>query len=96
MLWYVPHRLYRCLTHHFTPNFPYKYNLIMGTPNYIYIRYGMVFQYQIVIFFYIISVYTVCHVDHHFKVHQVQKNFASSWQIVLVVIHSGICHAFWS
>ena len=45
----------------------------MGTPNYIYIGYGMVFQYQIVIFFfYIISVYTVCHVDHHVKVPQVQ------------------------
>ena len=44
----------------------------MGTPNYIYIGYGMVFQYQIVIFFYIISVYTVCHIDHYIKVHQVQ------------------------
>ena len=44
----------------------------MGTPNYIYIGYGMVFQYQIVIFFCIISVYTVCHVDHYVKVHQVQ------------------------
>ena len=45
----------------------------MGTSNYIYIGYGMVFQYQIVIFpFYNISVYTACHVDHYVKVHQVQ------------------------
>ena len=41
MLWHVPHRFYRCLTHNFTQNLPYKYNLNMGTPNYIYIGYGM-------------------------------------------------------
>ena len=29
----------------------------------------MVFQYQITILFYIISVYTVCHVDHYVQVH---------------------------
>ena len=52
MLWHEPHRFYRCLTHHFTQNLPYKYNLIRGTPNYIYIGYGMVFLYQIAIFFY--------------------------------------------
>ena len=50
MLWHVPHRFYRCLTHRVTQNLPYKYNLNMGTPNHIYIGYSMVFQYQIVIF----------------------------------------------
>ena len=35
-LWHEPYRFYRCLTHHFTQNLPYKYNLIMGTPNHIY------------------------------------------------------------
>ena len=57
MLWQVH---YRYLTHHFTPNLPYKYNLIMGTPNYIYIGYGMVFQYQIVIFSFILLAFTLC------------------------------------
>ena len=42
----------------------------MGTPTSIYIGYGLVFQYQIVILFYSISIYTVCHVDHYIKVHQ--------------------------
>ena len=88
MLWHEPHRFYRCLTHHFTQNLPYKYNLIMGTPNYIYIGYGMVFQYQIVILFYIISVYTVCHVDHYVKVHQVQIKF---W---LIMANSASGHSF--
>ena len=68
----------------------------MGTPKYIYIGYGMLVQYQIVIFSYINYVYTVCHVDHYIKVHQVQVKFGSSWQIVLVIIHSGIRHPFWS
>ena len=60
----------------------------MGTPNYIYIGYGMVFQYQIVILFYIISIYTVCHVDHYVKVHQVQIKF---W---LITANSASDHSF--
>ena len=60
----------------------------MGTPNYIYIGYGMVFQYQIVIFFYIISVYTVCHVDRYVKVHQVQI------KIWLIMANCASGHSF--
>ena len=60
----------------------------MGTPNYIYIGYGMVFQYQIVIFFYTISIYTVCHVDHYVKVHQVQIKF---W---LIMANGASGHSF--
>ena len=48
----------------------------------------MVFQYQIVILFYIISVYTVCHVDHYVKVHQVQIKF---W---LITANSASDHSF--
>ena len=66
----------------------------MGTPKYMYIGYGMLVQYHIVIFSYINYVYAVCHIDHYVKVHQVQINFGSSWQIVLVIIHSGIRHLF--
>ena len=89
MLWHEPHRFYRCLTHRFTQNSPYKYNLIMGTPNYICIGYGMVFQYQKLSFsLCIISVYTVCHVDHYVKVHQVQIKF---W---LIMANSASDHSF--
>ena len=49
---------------------------------------GMVFQYQIVIFFCIISVYTVYHVDHYVKVHQVQIKF---W---LIMASSASGHSF--
>ena len=49
----------------------------------------MVFQYQIVIFFCVISVYTVCHVDHYVKVHQVQKKFF--W---LITANSASGHSF--
>ena len=48
----------------------------------------MVFQYQIVILFYIMSVYTVCHVDHYVKVHQVQIKF---W---LITANSASDHSF--
>ena len=50
--------------------------------------YGIVFQYQIVIFFYFINVYTVCHVDHHVKVHQVPIKF---W-LIMAISASG--HSF--
>ena len=64
----------------------------------MYIGYGMLVQYQIVIFAGLtllsIAFYTVCHVDLYVKVHQVQIKFGSSWQIVLVIILSGICHSF--
>ena len=60
----------------------------MGTLNHIYIGYGMVFQYQIVIFFCVISIYTVCHVDHYVKVHQVQIKF---W---LITANSASGHSF--
>ena len=57
----------------------------------------MVFQYQIVIFFYIISVYTVCHIDHYIKsASSSNKILAHHGKIVLVIIHSGIRRAFWS
>ena len=60
----------------------------MGTPNYIYIGYGMLVQYQIVIFSCIISIYTVCHIDHYVKVHQVQVKF---W---LIMANSASGHSF--
>ena len=44
----------------------------MGTPNHIYTWYGMVWYSNTkssFFFFYIISVYTVCHVDHYVQVH---------------------------
>ena len=60
----------------------------MGTANYMYIRYGMLVQYQIVIFFYINSIYTVCHIDHYVKVHQVHIKF---W---LIMANSASDHSF--
>ena len=60
----------------------------MGTPNYMYIGYGMLVQYQIVILSCIIIVYTVCHVDHYVKVHQVQIKF---W---LFIANSVSDHSF--
>ena len=48
----------------------------------------MVFQHQFVIIFYIISVYTVCHIDHYVKVHQVQIKF---W---LITANSASGHSF--
>ena len=62
--------------------------LNMGTPNYMYIGYGMLVQYQIVIFSCINSVYTVCHVDHYVKVHQVKIKF---W---LITAYSASDHSF--
>ena len=60
----------------------------MGIANYMYIRYGMLVQYQIVIFSYINSVYTVCHIDHYVRVHQVQIKF---W---LIMANSASDHSF--
>ena len=54
----------------------------------MYIGYGMLVQYQIVIFSYINSIYTVCHVDHYVKVHQVQIKF---W---LIMANSASDHSF--
>ena len=59
----------------------------MGTANYMHIGYGMLVQYQIVIFF-INNVYTVCHIDHYVKVHQVQIKF---W---LITANSASDHSF--
>ena len=67
MLWHVFHRFYRCLIHHSTQICYVNTVLNMGTPNYMYIGYGMLVQYQIVIFSYINYVYTVCHIDHYIK-----------------------------
>ena len=49
----------------------------------------MLVQYQSVIFFScIISIYTVCHIDHYVKVHQVQIQF---W---LIMANSASDHSF--
>ena len=53
----------------------------------MYIGYGMLVQYQIVIF-YINSIYTVCHIDRYIKVHQVQIKF---WPIMA---NSASDHSF--
>ena len=77
----------------------YKYGYC---PGHMYIGYGMLVQYQIVIFLcpYINthSVYIVCHIESHsmLKFTKFKVNFGSSWHIVLLVILSGICHSFWS
>ena len=60
----------------------------MGTPNYIYIGYGMVFITKLSFFFCVISIYTVCHVDHYVKVHQFQIKF---W---LITANSASDHSF--
>ena len=65
-----------------------KYTLNMGTPKYMYIGYGMLVQYQIVIFPYINYVCTVCHVEYYVKVHQVQIKF---W---LIMANSASDHSF--
>ena len=88
MLWHVFHRFYRCLMHHSTQNCYVNTALNMGTPKYMYIGYGMLVQYQIVVFSYINYVYTVCHVDHYIKVHQVQIKF---W---LIMANSASDHSF--
>ena len=54
----------------------------------MYIGYGMLVQYQIVIFFCIYSIYTVCHIDHYVKVHQVQIKF---W---FIMANSASDHSF--
>ena len=46
------------------------------------------FNTKIVILFYIISIYTVCHIDHYVKVHQVQIKF---W---LIMANSASGHSF--
>ena len=65
---------------------------IWGCPDYMYIGYGMLVQYQIVSFFmsYINthSIYIVCHVDLYVKVHQVQIKF---W---LIMANSASDHSF--
>ena len=63
----------------------------MGTANYMYIRYGVLVQVPNCHFFfmsYINSIYTVCHVDHYVKVHQVQIKF---W---LITANSASDHSF--
>ena len=69
----------------------------------MYIGYGMLVQYQIVIFFscpYINthSIYIVCHIESYsmLKFTKLKVTFGSSWHVVLLVILSGICHSFWS
>ena len=52
------------------------------------IGYGMSVQYHIVIFSHINYGYTVCHVDHYIKVHQVQIKF---W---LITANSAGDHSF--
>ena len=56
----------------------------------MYIGYGMLVQYQMVIIFmfYTNYGYTVCHVDHYIKVHQVQIKF---W---LIMANSASDHSF--
>ena len=77
----------------------YKYGYC---PGHMYIGYGMLVQYQIVIFLCLYtnthSVYIVCHIESYstLKFTKFRYNFGSSWHIVLVVILSGICHLFWS
>ena len=48
----------------------------------------MLVQYQIVIFSCIISIYTVCHIDHYVEVHQVQIKF---W---IITANSASDHSF--
>ena len=61
----------------------------MGTPNYIYIGVVWYCNTKLSFFFFcIISVYTVCHVDHYVKVHQVQIKF---W---LITANSASDHPF--
>ena len=68
---------------------PCKYIYKYGYPQlHIYIGYGMLVPFQIVIFSCIISVYTVCHIDHYVKVHQVQIKF---W---LIMANSASGHSF--
>ena len=58
----------------------------------MYIRYGMLVQYQIVSFLCLtlipIGIYIVCHVDLYVKVHQVQIKF---W---LIMANSASDHSF--
>ena len=58
----------------------------MGTPKYIYIGYGIWFNTKLSFSFF--SIYTVCHVDHYVKVHQVQRKF---W---LIMANSASDHSF--
>ena len=46
------------------------------------------FNTKLSFFFYIVSIYTVCHVDHYVKVHQVQIKF---WFITAI---SASGHSF--
>ena len=48
----------------------------------------MLVQYQSVIFSCIINIYTVCHIDHYVKVHQVQIKL---W---LIMANSASDHSF--
>ena len=48
----------------------------------------MLVQYQSVIFLCIISIYTVCHIDHYVKVHQVQIKFC------LIMANGASDHSF--
>ena len=59
-------------------------------PNYMYIGYGILVQYQIFLCLTLISnsIYTVCHVDLYIKVHQVQIKF---W---LIMANSANDHSF--
>ena len=56
----------------------------------MHIGYGMLVQYQMVIFFMFYNNYgyTVCHIDHYIKVHQVQIKF---W---LIMANSASDHSF--
>ena len=54
----------------------------------MYIGYGMLVQYQIFTFYFFNYGYTVCHIDHYIKVHQVQIKF---W---LIMANSASGHSF--
>ena len=77
----------------------YKYGYC---PCYMYIRYSMLVQYQIVhilcLYTNTHSIYIVCLIESYstLKFTNFKYNFGSSWHIVLMVILSGICHSFWS